>query len=204
MNFSLRCSVLSVAAVALLSGCGPTTTASPEAASAWANSNTDNSVPKPSESPALSAQEQVALDQAVEVVMGYRQTITDLYSGAATRVADLDKYLSGDKLIREKRNVEVGIRDGRRATPMGVKLREAGSSLIDFRSKANRTSVTVGICTDATDVISIRSNGSSARGVREFLNYSLVISNSENSSSARPIWLITSTTGSPIAEEREC
>ena len=55
----------------------------------------------PSPSSALPADQQQAFEEAAKVALAYRQTITDLYSGARTDLNDLNEVASGDRVDRD-------------------------------------------------------------------------------------------------------
>ena len=82
-----------LAAGLLLAGCSgdPDPVGTSPSASASASAS-----PSPSPTSTLTAEEQQAFEEATKVVLAYRQTITDLYSGARTNLNDLNEVAAGE------------------------------------------------------------------------------------------------------------
>ena len=85
-----------LAAGLLLAGCSgdPDPVGTSPSASASAQPSAS---PSPSPTSTLTAEEQQAFEEATKVVLAYRQTITDLYSGARTNLNDLNEVAAGEQ-----------------------------------------------------------------------------------------------------------
>jgi hypothetical protein len=132
--------------------------------------------------------------------MAYRQTITDLYSGARTRINDLDNYVTGEKLERERVNVQLGLSSGRRSEPKGGQLRLVSAEPIKVKLNADPPTVLVRVCIDATPLTGIAPDGEREPGVREELDYRLV----KTTYLPEPGWAVTEVTGDKDPEDRTC
>ena len=177
-------------------------TASPEPAG---GASTDASSPA---SPAvassalagLSEDERQAFAEATEVVMAYRQIVTDLYSGVRTRVNDLDAVVTGDKLERSRLNVSQGLSEGYRSEPEGVQVVLVSAEPVSVDLAGDPPTVVIRACVDATAEVRLAPNGSRTQGVREELQYVIV----RTSYLPGRGWAIAKELGSPESEEREC
>jgi hypothetical protein len=132
--------------------------------------------------------------------MAYRQTITDLYSGARTRINDLDKYATGDKLERERSNVSKGLAEGYSSEPSGVRLVLVSAEPVDLELDSETPTVTVRACVDASGEIRVHPDGTRVSGVREQLDY-LVVKTDYLSGSG---WAVAQTSGKVDPEDRQC
>ncbi len=88
-----------VAAGMLLAGCtsdpDPGVATGPSANASTSASTGGSASASASPSSTLTPEEQQAVDEATSVVLAYRQTITDFYSGARTNLNDLNRGRRG-------------------------------------------------------------------------------------------------------------
>ncbi len=191
-----------LAAGLLLAGCdgGASPQESPTATPRPSTSATASSSPSASPSTTLSAAQQEAFQQATDVVMAYRQTITDLYTGARTRINDLDNYVTEPQLERERNAVQKGLASGRRSEPLGGQLRLVSAEPIRVRLKADPPRVVARVCIDATDLTGIAPDGSRESGVREQLDYVVI----KTTYLPDPGWAVKRVTGEPDPQDRTC
>ncbi len=96
----------------------------------------------PSPTSTLSAEEQQAFEEATAVVLAYRQTITDLYSGARTNLNDLNDVATGDLVDQGLTNIQqsrtrAGLRAIESTGPSSCR-RPSPSSSISMRRSAHR------------------------------------------------------------------
>lgn len=190
----------------VLGGCGsgpsPDATASPPASSpsATAPSPTASGSASPSPSSTLTQAQQKAFDDAVQVVMAYRQIVVDLYSGARTSINDLDAVTTGAFRQRTENAVALALAKGYKDTPKGVQLTLADAELLKATLTKDPPTVVVRACVDATDVTVVKPDGTQRPGVREQLDYSVV----KTSHLPAPGWAVRKVTGEPKAEDRKC
>ncbi len=116
-----RTGVLLAAGVVLVGCSGASDSVQPtQDASAPASMPPSSASPSPSST--LSAAEQAAFEEATAVVLAYRQTIADLYSGARTDLNDLDKVATGELLDRTCTTCQQGLAPGlSQSEPVGVR-----------------------------------------------------------------------------------
>lgn len=141
-------------------------------ATASASTHTSSAAPTPASSPSrtLTAQEQEAVEAATAVVLAYRQTIIDLYSGTRTNLNDLNKYATGDLLDADLRNVQHGLRDGTRAKATGpVRMSETEVVSVNLANDQVR----IRTCIDLSSVEFTEPNGSRSRGTSGRADYVL-------------------------------
>jgi len=147
----------------------------------------------------LTAEERVAFEEATEVVLAYRQTIADLYSGARTDLNDLDKVATGDLLDRGLRNIQQGLSQGYRSEPMGVQLVLVSAEPVSVDLGADPPTVVVSACIDATAVMDVDPSGNVAQGLREVSDYHLqMLGGSEVG------WYVAKETAARLPEDRRC
>lgn len=195
-----------LAAGVLLAGCqddatpgdGISSTPAPTVSASASTSATPSASPSPTST--LTAAQQEAFEQATDVVMSYRQTITDLYSGVRTRINDLDNYVTEPQLERERSAVQKGLTAGRRAEPRGVQLGLASAEPIKIKLKSDPATVVVRVCIDATNVTDIDGEGDRQPGVREQLDYTVV----KTTYLPDPGWAVKSVTGESDPKDRTC
>lgn len=156
----------------------------------------------PSASPTstLTAAQQEAFEQATDVVMAYRQTVTDLYSGARTRINDLDNYVTGDRLEQARTSVQQSLAKGVRAEPKGVELALVSAEPVKVKLKADPPTVVVRACIDASAVTDIAADGTRSPGVREELDYTVV----KTTYLPEPGWAVMDVTGDKNPKDRTC
>lgn len=189
----------------LLAGCRgdtdtpPSSSGTPSTPSGTSTTSASPS-PSPSETSTLTAAQERAFREATDVVLAFRQTITDLYSGARTRINDLDNVVTGDKLDRERNNVQKGLVSGRRSEPRGVQLVLVSAEPVKINLKTNPPTVVVRACIDATAVTDIDQDGRESQGIRERLDYEVV----KTTYLPDPGWAVKEVTGDKDAEDRTC
>jgi hypothetical protein len=148
----------------------------------------------------LTAAQQEAFEQATEVVMAYSQTVTDLFSGARTRINDLDNYVTGDLLEIERSGVQQSLSKGVRSEPKGVQLRLASAEPVKVSLKAKPPTVVLWACIDGTDVRGINIDGEVLPGKRERAQYEVV----KTTYLPEPGWAVRSVKAAKNPEERSC
>jgi len=122
----------------------------------------------------LTPEEQKAFEEATEVVLAYRQTITDLYSGARTDLNDLNDVATGDLLDQGLINISRSLKEGWSVSPKGVRIRLVNSRPVTLGLSSSEPRVRLRICLDASDVIETDPDGNVKQGLREELDYSVV------------------------------
>lgn len=193
--------------VVVVAGCGPTDqpTATPtspsssETASASPSTSPSESG-SPSPTSTLTAAQQEAFAQATDVVMAYSQTITDLYSGARTRVNDLDNYVTGDLLEAERMAVSQGVSQGKRSEPKGVQLTLVSAEPVKVSLKADQPTVLLWACIDGTKVTGIDADGTRLPGKRERAQYQVV----KTTYLPDPGWAVQAVKAAKDPEDRAC
>lgn len=188
-----------VAVVAVLAGCSGgsgTEQAAPTQASSAASSPAASASP----SSTLTAAEQRAFEEATAVVLAYRQTIADLYSGARTDLNDLDKVATGDLLDRGLQNIQQGLSQGYRSEPLGVELELVSAEPVSISMNKEPPTIVVRACIDATGLTDVAPDGSRTRGARELSDYHLAMADYL----PRPSWAVTRETAERSPEDRRC
>ncbi|MGB8020329.1 MAG: hypothetical protein WCF04_03800 [Candidatus Nanopelagicales bacterium] len=188
----------------LLAGCrsepAPQGSGSPTPSASATTSTATPGSPSPSATSTLTAAQEEAFAQATDVVMAYRQTITDLYSGARTRINDLDNYATGDLLDQDRTAVSLGVRQGIRSEPAGVQLVLVSAEPESVKLKADPPTVVLRACIDATDVTDVLADGTRRPGVREQLQYTVV----KTAYLPDPGWAVLRLKGGTEPEDRAC
>lgn len=154
----------------------------------------------PIASPALDDHEQVAVDEATAAVLAYRQTLTDLYSGARTNLNDLNLVTVGVALEQGLPNASIAIRKGYRVEPQGVHVTVASAEPKKLTLKKGASTVVLSVCIDATQLEGVDPDGSRHPGVRERLDYKVV----QTKHLPAPGWAVTQVTSDEKAGQREC
>ena len=194
-----------LAAGLLLAGCDNdeptpgTSSASPTPTSSNATPTASASA-SPTPTSTLTAAQQEAFEQATDVVMAYRQTITDLYTGARTRINDLDNYVTEPQLERERNAVQKGLTSGRRSEPAGGQLVLASAEPVEVKLKADPPTVVLRACIDATSLTGIAPDGTREPGIREQLEYTVV----KTTYLPAPGWAVKGVTGAEDPKDRSC
>lgn len=187
----------------LLSGCrgepAPQVSGSPTPSASATTSPPPHS-PSPTATSTLSADQQEAFAQATDTVMAYRQTITDLYSGARTRINDLDNYATGDLLDRGRTQISLGVRKGIRSEPKGAQLTLVTAEPSKVALKADPPTVVLWVCIDFTAVTDVHADGSRHPGGREELQYTVV----KTDYLPDPGWAVADVKGAKQPEDRAC
>jgi hypothetical protein len=193
-----------LAAGVLLTGCS---TSDPTAGTGSTGNPSSSALASPSASGSasptstLTAEEQQAFTEATEVVLAYRQTITDLYSGARTNLNDLNDVAAGELLDQGLQNIQQSLSDGWRREPQGVELVLVSASPLDFELAGNPNTVVVRACIDATEVTIVDPAGTRSSGIREELDYTVT----RTSYLPDPGWVVTRvTTGNDDPKARQC
>ena len=108
------------------------------------------------------------------MVLAYRQTITDLYSGARTNLNDLNDVATGDEVLDQGLlNIQRSLNEGWRVEPSGVEISIVYADPVAVGLADDPASVMVRVCVDATSVTEVDPDGKRAVGVREELDYTL-------------------------------
>jgi hypothetical protein len=107
-------------------------------------------------------------------VLAYRQTITDLYSGARTDLNGLNDVATGELLDKGLMNIQQSLGEGWRYEPAGVQVRMASARPIEILLGADPDRIVLAACIDAGGVAGIAPDGERTSGVREELTYEVV------------------------------
>jgi hypothetical protein len=148
----------------------------------------------------LSAAEVEAFRQATDVVVAYRQTIVDLYSGARTDLNDLYKVATGELLDQNLRNVQQGLSAGRRVEPDGVQVVLVAAAPVRVDQAEGGLEIVVRACIDGSQVSTVQPDGSEVSGVREELDYTLAPA----LHLPPPSLAVSRVEGDPLPEDRTC
>jgi hypothetical protein len=190
-----------VAAGILLAGCSSdpdtTGTAPSPGSSASATSEASTSA---SPSTTLTAEEQRAFDEATQVVLAYRQTLVDLYSGARTRLNDLNNVATGGLLDRNLTKAQEDLGAGQRSEPQGAQVELVSAEPVRVDLKSDPNTVVVRACIDGTQVTSISPDGTQSRGVREQADYTVT----RTTYLPAPGWAVARTQVAQDPAERTC
>ena len=190
------------AAGILLTGCSSDPAESPASspsAPPSASAGVDPSAP-PSPTSSLSAAEQQAFEEATDVVLAYRQTITDLYSGARTDLNDLNLVAAGELRDKGLTNVQQSLGEGWTSEPSGALLELVWATPISVDLTANPNVVIVSACLDASSVVDVSPDGSRDVGAREKANYEVT----RTAYLPDPGWAVTGVRGAASQEDRRC
>lgn len=197
MNVPSR-ALAAIVAVAVLAGCSGTGS---EGASPTPNETAATTAsPAASATSTLTAEQQRAFEEATEVVLAYRQTITDLYSGARTNLNDLNEVATGDLLDQGLKHIQDGLAQGWHSEPMGVKLVLASAELVDVDLVGRPPTVVVRACIDATAVTGVSPEGERSPGVRVEADYTVV----QRAKAQGSGWTVSRIQGDEDAENRKC
>lgn len=186
------------AAGILLTGCSGDPAASPSLAPSTPASTAV--APSASPSSTLTAEEQQAFDEATQVVLAYRQTLVDLYSGARTQLNDLNQVATGELLERNLAKTQQDLVAGQRSEPVGARVVLDTASPIHVDLDSDPSSVVVKACVDATGVTSVRPDGTKSGGVREEAEYTLV----RTTYLPAPGWAVSRTQVAKNSMDRAC
>ena len=189
----------------LLAGCSPgrvdpVASVTPSDASPTPTSSPATTPASPSPSSTLTAAQQEALDQATDVVMAYSQTIIDLYSGARTRINDLDNYVTGDLLEVERSAVHKGLDQGNRSEPEGAQLVLASVEPVKVKLKSDPPTVVLWACIDGSAVTGVDADGTRHPGKTERLQYRVI----KTTYLPAPGWAVIEVKGAKDPEDRAC
>ena len=136
----------------LLAGCSgdpqPVASSGSPSASATGSAQPNGSA-SPSPTSTLTAEEQQAFEEATAVVLAYRQTITDLYSGARTNLNDLNEVAAGELRDEGLKNIQQSLSDGWRSNPRAW-VRLVSAEPIAVNLVEDPEIVVVRACIDAT------------------------------------------------------
>ena len=143
-----------LAAGMLLAGCSsdpdPVATTSPSEKPSTSAEGVASASASPSST--LTPEEQQAFEEATKVVLAYRQTITDLYSGARTNLNDLNRVAAGELRDKGLKNIQQSLTDGWRRQPEGVELVLVSAEPVELDLAEDPNTVVVRACIDATGV----------------------------------------------------
>jgi hypothetical protein len=192
-----------LAAGVLLAGCStsdPTGAGSTGTPSDSAPASASASA-SPSPTSTLTAEEQQAFTEATEAVLAYRQTITDLFSRASTRLNDMNNVAAGEEVL-DKGLVELqqSLSDGWRSEPRGVQLRIVSAEPLALKLGQEPDSVVIRACVDSTAVIGVSPDGTRTPGARERSDYTVT----RTTYLPAPGWAVTRIRVASVPEEREC
>lgn len=154
----------------------------------------------PTPASTLTPAQQQAFDEATDVVLAYRQTITDLYSGARTDLNDLDAVATGELLEKDLRALGIALSSGRIVEPIDARVALVWATPQRMRLNRDSPIVVVRACVDGTGVTTVEADGTVYEGVKEVLDYEV----SKTTYLAAPGWAVSRVTGNPDPEDREC
>ena len=181
----------------LLAGCSPDTTEPSTSPTPTASQTAASPTPTSTLTPA----EQEAVGQSTDVVMAYRQTGVDLYTGARTDVNDLnDVVAAGDLLDRELKNLSQGLSQGYSSQPVGAQVVLVSAEPVSLDLDADPPTVVVRACIDATGVTDVAPDGTRTPGVREQLDYTVIATDYLPA----PGWAVLKITGAKDPKDRTC
>lgn len=174
--------------------------ASSSSASAPATASASTTA-SPSPTSTLSAAQQQAFDEAAQVVMAYRQTVTDLYSGARTRLNDLNDVATGEETLDQGlKNISLSLREGWRSEPKGAQLVLVSAEPVKVSLKKDPPTVIVRACIDASAATGISPKGERTQGAREELDYTVV----KTTYLPDPGWAVSRVTSDKAKDDRKC
>ena len=153
-----------------------------------------------SPSSTLTPEEQKAFEEATMVVLAYRQTLVDLYSGARNQLNDLNGVAAGDLLDRNLTNTQKALGAGQRSEPEGVRLVLVTAEPVSVDLRAAPNTVVVRACVDGTQVTSVSSDGARTQGVREQADYTVT----RTTYLPEPGWAVTRTQVAKDPTDRTC
>ncbi len=191
------------AAGLLLAGCSSAPDSSGTTGPAASSSTSASTEPSASASPSptLTAAEQQAFEEATKVVLAYRQTITDLYSGARTNLNDLNEVAAGDLRDQGLKNIQQSLSDGWRRSPEGAQLVVVSAAPVEIGLLDDPNAVVVRACIDATAVTIVNPDGVATSGIREELDYTVT----RTTYLPEPSWAVTAvSTNTDNSDERAC
>jgi hypothetical protein len=192
-----------VAAGVLLAGCSSDPSPDGAIGPSASPSMSAEGEPSVSASPSstLTAEEQQAVEEATKVVLAYRQTITDLFSGASTRLNDLDSVAAGDEALdKGLAELQQSLSEGWRSEPTGVKLDLISAEPISVHLGNGRDEVVIRACIDSTAVIGVSPDGVRTSGTREASEYTVT----RTTYLPDPGWAVTRTKVARDPEARKC
>ena len=191
-------------AAMLLAGCSsdpdPVAATSPSATPSTSAGGAASASASPSST--LTPEEQKAFEEATSVVLAYRQTITDLFSGAPKRLNDLNNVAAGDEVL-DKGLVELqqSLSEGWRSEPTGVKLDLVSAEPISVRLGTGRPDeVVIRACIDSSAVTGVSPDGVRTSGTREVSEYAVT----RTTYLPDPGWAVTRTKVDRDPEARKC
>jgi hypothetical protein len=177
----------------LLAGCSgapqPVASSGSPSASATGSAQPSGGA-SPSPTSTLTAEEQQAFEDATAVVLAYRQTITDLYSGARTNLNDLNEVAAGEKVERDLIDIQKSLGEGWTYEPKGGQVSLASARPLDVDLSGDPATITVRACIDTTAITDVSPSGKRSKGIREELDYTLV----QMTYLPKPGWAVTKVT----------
>ena len=186
----------------LLTGCSGDPAVVPDTSPSAAPSTSTSAEASSPASPSgtLSAEEQKAFDEATEVVLAYRQTLVDLYSGARTQLNDLNDVATGELLERNLATTQQDLVAGQRSEPVGATVLLDYATPVRVDLGGNPDSIVVRACVDATGITSVKPDGTKSRGIRQEADYTLV----RTAYLPAPGWAVSRTQVAKNPEDRVC
>ncbi|MGB7963925.1 MAG: hypothetical protein WCF12_13350 [Propionicimonas sp.] len=155
----------------------------------------------PTPTSTLDPAQQEAFEQASGVVLAFRQTWLDLYTGARTDLNDLnDVVAAGDLLDASLLKVQDDLNQGVTAEPKNAQVVLVTAEPETVRLKAEPPTVVVQACIDGTAATTNYPDGSQEKGVREQFSYTVI----KTTYLPDPGWAVLEMKGPPDPELRRC
>ncbi len=206
-TMSMTALALGVGSGMLLAGCSVGSDPGPDespgevpSTSASAPSVSPSGSASPSPSSTLTAAQQQAFEEATEVVMAYRQTLVDLYSGARTGINDLDNYVTGGFLETERNGVSQNLAKGIRSEPQGAQLVLVSAEPEKVSLETDPNSVVLWACIDGTGLTGIDAQGNRTPGVRGEAQYRVI----QTTYLPDPGWAVAEVKAARDPKDRAC
>ncbi len=134
------------------------------------------------------------------MVLAYRQTITDLYSGARTNLNDLNEVATGDLVDQDLKDIQSSIGDGWKGEPRGAELVLVSAQPIKVSTAMDPSTVFVRACIDASAVTDVSPSGRRSEGSREELDYTVT----KTTYLPPPGWAVSRVSSEAKKDERQC
>jgi hypothetical protein len=199
-----RALAVSLCAGLLLAGCSgdpqPVDSSDRPSTSATGSAQPNGST-SPAPTSTLTAEEQQAFEEATKVVLAYRQTITDLYSGARTNLNDLNQVAAGEKVLDDGLvELQRSLSEGWRSEPQGAQLVLVSATPVSVSLDDGPDTVIVSACIDASAVTGVSPSGQRTPGKREAADYTVT----RTTYLPSPGWAVTRTQVAKAEGERSC
>ena len=186
----------------ILTGCSSSSEPAPDvSATAGASASaTASAEVLPSPTSTLSAEEQQAFEEATAVVLAYRQTITDLYSGARTNLNDLNDVATGDLVDQGLTSIQQSLNEGWSSEPVGAQITLFSAEPTQLDLNGDPPTMVVEACIDTSDVVDVSPDGVRDMGTRERAEYSVT----RTDYLPAPGWAVSEVSGAERPEDRLC